>query len=72
LPLSKVLEGNGIPVAKEITWNCETPKKDISDMSEQEIRTMILRLQASLNEKQQMKKVVVSPEPKEDYDSLPF
>ena len=72
IPLSKVLEGNGIPVAKEISWNCEAPKEDISEMSEQQIRTMILRLQASLNEREQMKKVVVTPEPKVDYDSLPF
>ena len=71
IPLSKVLEGNGIPVAKEISWNCEAPKEDVSEMSEQQIRTMILRLQASLNEKQQMKKVVVSPEPNE-IDDLPF
>ena len=72
IPLSKVLEGNGIPVAKGISWNCETPKEDISEMSEQQIRTMILRLQASLNEKQQIKQCVVTPEPKQDYDSLPF
>ena len=71
LPLSKVLEGSGIPVATEITWNCEAPKEDISEMSEQQIRTMILRLQASLNEKQQLKKAVVRPEPKELSD-LPF
>lgn len=71
IPLSKVLEGNGIPVAKEISWSCESPKQDVADMTEQQIRTMILRLQASLNEKQQMKKVVVSPEPNE-IDDLPF
>ena len=71
IPLSKVLEGNGIPVAKEISWNCEAPKEDVSEMTEQQIRTMILRLQASLNEKQQMKKVVVTPEPNE-IDDLPF
>lgn len=71
IPLSKVLEGNGIPIASTITWNCEASKQDVADMTEQEIRTMILRLQASLNEKQQLKKLIASSEPKEIND-LPF
>ena len=54
IPISKVLEGNGIPMAQKVTWNIsETEKKssgtDIEDMNEQQIQSMILRLQASLN-----------------------
>ena len=69
VPISKVIESDGIPMAKEITWNVEEePKQDIADMSEQEITAMILRLQAQLNEKQQVKKLVKNNEP----DDLPW
>ena len=69
VPISKVIESDGIPMAKEVTWNVEEePKQDIADMSEQEITAMILRLQAQLNEKQQVKKLVKNNEP----DDLPF
>ena len=69
VPISKVIESNGIPMAKEVTWNIEEePKQDIADMSEQEITAMILRLQAQLNEKQQVKKLVKNNEP----DDLPW
>lgn len=69
VPISKVIESDGIPMAKEVTWNVEEePKQDIADMSEQEITAMILRLQAQLNEKQQVKKLVKNNEP----DDLPW
>ena len=64
VPISKVIESDGIPMAKEVTWNVEEePKQEIADMSEQEITAMILRLQAQLNEKQQVKKLVKNNEP---------
>ena len=69
VPISKVIESDGIPMAKEVTWNVEEePKQEIADMSEQEITAMILRLQAQLNEKQQVKKLVKNNEP----DDLPW
>lgn len=69
VPISKVIESDGIPMAKEVTWNVEEEsKQDIADMSEQEITAMILRLQAQLNEKQQVKKLVKNNEP----DDLPW
>ena len=47
IPISKVLEGNGIKMAESVTWNCDVePKQDVADMSEQQIQAMILRLQA--------------------------
>ena len=56
----------------KITWNCtESPKSDVEDMSEEEIQKMIMRLQVSLNEKKQMKKLVQTCEPKYE-DDLPF
>lgn len=61
IPLSKVLEGAGIPIATDVNWNCEeSPKQDVSDMSEQEIRTMILRLQAQLSERYDVKKRIAN------------
>lgn len=77
IPMSKVLEGNGIPMAKEVTWNKEEKKQsnDINDMSDDEMKRMIIMLQARLNEKEQVKKVVVSASKNntEDViDDLPF
>lgn len=72
IPISKVIEGSGIKMADKITWNCtESPKSDVEDMSEEEIQKMIMRLQVSLNEKKQMKKLVQTCEPKYE-DDLPF
>ena len=72
IPISKVVEGNGIKMAENATWMQDEAKPQVTDpaeMSESEIKTLILRLQASLNEKAQMKKVVVTnPEP----DDLPY
>lgn len=70
VPMSKVLEGNGIPMAKEVTWNIVETKDDESD---EELQRQILMLQAKLNERQQMKKCVVSMAAQtNDVDSLPF
>lgn len=70
IPISKVIEGNGIKMADKITWNCEeAPKQDIDDMDEKQIQAMILRLQASLNEKKQVKEMIKVSEPTDD---LPF
>ena len=70
IPISKVIEGNGIKMADKITWNCtESPKQNIDDMDEKQIQAMILRLQASLNEKKQVKEMIKVSEPTDD---LPF
>lgn len=70
IPISKVIEGNGIKMADKITWNCtESTKQDIDDMDEKQIQAMILRLQASLNEKKQVKEMIKVSEPTDD---LPF
>ena len=69
IPISKVLEGSGIPMASNVSWNCDVePKEDIADMSEQQITAMILRLQAQLNEKKEVKKMVTTAIP----NDLPF
>lgn len=69
VPMSKVLEGNGIPMAKEVTWNKQD--NSTSEMSDEDLKRQILMLQARLNERQQMKKCVVTVE--DNYcNDLPF
>lgn len=59
IPIAKIMESDGIKMATEVKWNIEeAPKQDIGDMSEQQIQSMILRLQAQLNEKRQVSKMV--------------
>lgn len=70
IPISKVLEGKGINLAEHVTWNCDVePKHDVADMTEQQIQAMILRLQAQLNEKKEVRKMVAS---NVDVNDLPF
>lgn len=70
IPISKVLEGNGIKMAESVTWNCDVePQHDVADMTEQQIQAMILRLQAQLNEKKEVRKMVASSV---NVDDLPF
>lgn len=68
IPISKIAEGNGIPMATEVKWNVEE-EEDVDDMSEQQIQAMILRLQAQLNEKKEVRKIVTSSV---NVDDLPF
>lgn len=75
VPMGKALESEGIKMADEATWN-QTPavqKQKIEDMDAQQIQALIVRLQASLQEKKQMEKFVkVTPSPSEKFDDLPF
>ena len=75
IPFQKIIDADGINNATSVTWNKEpdTIQKEpqIEDMSEQDLKRLLLRIEASLNEKQQMKKCVVSAEPKE-VDDLPW
>lgn len=76
VPMGKVLESEGIKMADEATWNKESAvvqELKIEDMNAEQIQAMIYRLQASLQEKEQMKKFVkVTPSPIEKFDDLPF
>lgn len=75
VPMSKALESEGIKMAETATWNKTTPiqKSKIEDMDAEQIQAMIYRLQASLQEKEQMKKFVkVTSSPTEKFDDLPF
>lgn len=83
VPMSKVLEGNGIPMADSVTWNKEESEDKVEnvssmlkgklfDMSEEDMRNMMLMLQARLKEKQEVKKVVVSNNREVEVNDLPF
>ena len=64
VPISKVIEsGKTLEMADKVTWNKETTttqSNDVDDMSEDEMKRMLLMLQARLKEKQEVKKLVVS------------
>ena len=75
MPLVQILDGDKITMARKVTWN-QTPavqKSKIDDMDAQQIQALIIRLQASLEEKKQMEKFVkVASTPSEKFDDLPF
>ena len=76
VPMGKVLESEGIKMAETAKWNKESvvvQKSKIEDMNAEQIQALIVRLQASLQEKELMKKFVkVTPSPTEKFDDLPF
>lgn len=58
----------GIKMAEHVTWNASKAKEpQFEDMTPTQIQAMILRLQAQLNEKKQVKDMI-----KNDFDDLPF
>lgn len=76
IPMEKIKDGNGIPMAKETTWNktLESSSKqgDIADLSTKDLQRLLLRIEAQLSEREQVKKVVVTPEKDNDINDLPF
>jgi hypothetical protein len=75
LEMQKVLDHDGFQMATEITYdkesNTPTKQKDISDMSDSELKTLLLRVQASINEREQLKQKVVNLQSNND-DGLPW
>lgn len=71
IPIKDVYGMESLPVSTEISWTKKSASKinSIEDMSEEEIRALLLRLQVSLQEKEQIKKIVKNSTPKDD---LPF
>lgn len=67
VPMQKVHDHPGFKMAEEITWdevNSSKDKKkdttDIENMSEQQLQSLILKLQSSLDEKKRVKDLVKS------------
>ena len=71
IPIQKVSDMEQLPVSTEITWNKETKSsmESIDDLTEDQMKLLILRLQASLNEKEQVKKLIKNHQEPTD---LPF
>lgn len=68
VPISKVIEGKGIPMADTVTWKDSNDEDmDVASMDERQIQMMILKLQAQLNEKKQVKELI-----KTNVTDLPF
>lgn len=82
VPLADVLEGKGIKMADKATWNKTESEKsstsssgtDFENMSADQLEKMLLMLQARLNEKKEVEKLVtVMSEPASANKSdLPF
>ena len=76
VPMGKVLESDGIKMAEKATWNKDNivvQKRKIEEMDAEQIQAMIIRLQASLEEKKEMEKFVkVASTPSGKFDDLPF
>lgn len=79
VPLQKVHDHEGFKMSTKVTWNVSEQDKpkpkavDIEDMDEGQLQKLLLRIEASLNEKQQMKKLVkMAEEPCVSTDDLPF
>lgn len=78
VPLQKVHDHSGFEMATFVGWNktkVVEKKQDVEDMSKEQIEAMILRLQASLNEKKEIEKMVKfasEPTTKSSTDDLPF
>lgn len=73
IKISKVIESEKtLEMADKVTWNKEettTKSNDIDDMSDDEMKRMVLMLQARLKERAEVKKVVVT---NNVVDDLPF
>lgn len=77
VPMQKVHDTEGFKLAEKVIWNIEEKETmpsymyknlPFEDMDEKQIQAMILRLQASLNEKKQVKEMIKVSEPTD----LPF
>lgn len=68
VPMEKVKEHHGFQLSETVTWKEKQQESSIEDMSEADLKRLLLRIEASLSEKQQIKKITKSIEA----DDLPF
>lgn len=59
--IADVQEMEQLPVSTDVIWNKTSNNSSIEDMTEEQLKALILRLQVSLNEKEQVKKIVKTP-----------
>ena len=75
--LKKVVASSGIKLADEVTWNREKSQQNEKEegfgrFSTEDLKRMVLRLQAELNEREQVDKIVRSPSNNDLSSDLPF
>lgn len=75
--LKKVVASSGIKLADEVTWNREKSQQNEKEegfgrFSTEDLKRMVLRLQAELNEREQVDKIVRSPSKNDLSSDLPF
>lgn len=75
IPMSKIMDSEGIKVSETIRWNKEENKAsqasgiDVSELSETDLKRLLLRIEAAISEKQDVKKRIVNYQEPTD---LPF
>lgn len=75
IPMSKIMESDGIKISESIRWNKEENKAsqasgiDVSELSETDLKRLLLRIEAAISEKQDVKKRIVNYQEPTD---LPF
>lgn len=70
IPLERVINHEGYKLAEEVTYTKqEKPTQDVEDMSEADLKRLLLRIEASLAERQEVKKITKTME---EADGLPF
>ena len=74
ISMDKVIEHQGYQMASEVTYDQESKPKqasnDITDMSDDELKVLLKRIQVSLNERSQLKSKIVNNQ--EEDLGLPF
>ena len=77
ISMDKVIEHQGYKMATEVTYDKESKPKqassDIADMSDDELKLLLKRIQVSLNERSQLSKCIVTNKTQDDdVTDLPF
>lgn len=73
IPMDKVIEHQGYEMASEVTYDKEEKKQsssDIADMSDDDLKLLLKRIQVSLEERSQLKTKIVNNQ--EEDLGLPF
>lgn len=77
--MEKVKEHEGLKLSSNVTWNVLEQQSskgqavEVEDMSEEQLKNMLMRIQVMLNEKEQTRKTVkMMSAPAEPKDDLPW
>lgn len=71
IPMAKIGESNGIQLSTDITWNKQQHTTN-NDTSIEDLQRQILMLQAQLNEKKEVERMINTCCASQEDDGLPF